>query len=215
MSEPLSVRARFERFPATVKGAFILRGEDRDPHQVVFHGARAVAVAGGGTRPVPVLATTLDVAPHRDVFVPFEVLVADLEPGWYGFECDLEIDGILSTCPGGRRFAVPWPRSTVRRGQVRIDTSVRLGERATVRVEHVDCGGDSVRLSLSVDPPGPLTVRLLADGAVLEELEADVDETSGRARVVAYPLLRTHGVLRIELKGRGRGADGALDVPLP
>lgn len=215
MREPLSVRARFERFPATVKGAFILRGEDRDPHQVVFREARAVEVAGGASHPVPVAATTLDVAPHQDVFVPFELLVVDLEPGWYGFECALEVDGIPSTYPGGRRFAVPWPRATVRRGQVRIDETVRLGGRATARVDQLDCGGDSVRLSLSVDPPGPISVRLLADGAVLEPLASDVDESTGRAKATAYPLLRTHALLRIELKGRGRGATGSLDVHLP
>ena len=41
VSDPISVRARFERFPATVKGAFILRGEDANPHQVVVGGARS------------------------------------------------------------------------------------------------------------------------------------------------------------------------------
>lgn len=215
MNAEVSVRARFERFPATVKGAFILRGEDPDPHQVVFREARVAEVGGRAARPVPVAATTLDVAPHRDVFVPFEIVVVDLEPGWYDFECDLEVDGVASTFPGGRRFAVPWPRATLRRGQVRIDETVPLGERATVRVEHLDCGGDSVKLSLSVEPPGPVSVRLLADGATLQPLDADVDETTGRVRVTAYPLLRSHGALRIELKGRGRGAEAALDVPLP
>jgi hypothetical protein len=215
VSEPISVRARFERFPATVKGAFILRGEDRDPHQVVFGEARAVAVAGGVAREVPIAATTLDVAPHQDVFVPFELTVADLEPGWYGFECRLVVDGIPSIYPGGRRFAVPWPRSTVRRGTVRIDRTVQLGERTTVRVGQLDCGGDSVRLSLTVDPPGPVSVRLLADGTLLEELASEADEGSGRVRVTAYPLLRVHGALRIELKARGRAAVAAVDVPLP
>ena len=51
-SEPISVRARFERFPATVKGAFIIRGEDPDPHQVVFREARVVAIGGAHTHPI-------------------------------------------------------------------------------------------------------------------------------------------------------------------
>ncbi len=213
MTETLSVRARFEKFPATVKGAFILRGEDRDPHQVVFRQARAVAVSGGSWREIPVAATTLDVAPHQDVFVPFELMVSDLESGWYGFECDLEVDGDASTFPGGRRFAVAWPRATLRRGQIRVDRTIVLGERTTVRVDHVDCGGESVRLTLVVDPPAPVQVRLLADGQRLEILEQETDETSGRVRLTAYPLLRAHGVLRLEL--RARGAETALDVPLP
>lgn len=214
MSEPLSVRARFEKFPATVKGAFILRGEDRDPHQVEVLRARAVAVAGGTSREVPIATTSLDAAPHRDVFVPFELMVADLDPGWYGFELDLEVDGNPATFPGGRRFAVPWPRATVRRGQIRVDRDVDLGGRATATVEHVDCGGDSIRLVLTVRPAIPVQARLLADGARLEVLETEMDESSGRTRLTAYPLLRTHGVLRIELRGRGRGVEGAVEIPL-
>lgn len=215
MSAEVSVRARFERFPATVKGAFILRGEDRNPHQVVLLQARAVPVAGGASREVPVAATTLDIAPHQDVFVPFELLVAELEPGWYGFECVLEVDGVLGTYPGERRFAVSWPRASVRRGQIRIDATVRLGERLTARVEHVDCGAEAMKLVLSMDPPGPVSARLFADGTRLEVLGSEVDETTGRAKITAFPLLRTYQVLRIELKGKGRGIQGALDVPLP
>ena len=77
MSEPISVRARFERFPATVKGAFIIRGEDRDPHQVVFREARVVAIGGAQTHPIAMAVATLDVAPRRDVFVPFEMTVTE------------------------------------------------------------------------------------------------------------------------------------------
>jgi hypothetical protein len=214
VTEPLSVRARFERFPATVRGAFILRGEDRDPHQVQVVRARAVAVTGRVSRDVPIASATLDVAPHRDVFVPFELMVADLEPGWYGFELDLEVDGNAAIYPGGRRFAVPWPRATVRRGQIRVDRTVALGDRATAAVDHVDCGGDSIKLAVAVQPAMPVQVRLLADGARLETLETETDEATGRTRVTAYPLLRATGVLRIELRARGRGAEAVLDVPL-
>lgn len=214
MSEPLSVRARFERFPATVKGAFILRGEDRDPHQVRVLQARAVAVAGRPWLEVPIATTTLDAAPHRDVFVPFELVVADLDPGWYGFELDLEVDGNARTYPGGRRFPIAWPRATVRRGQIRVDRAVALGDRATATVEHVDCGGDSMKLAVVVEPPIPVHVRLVVDGSRLEILEIDADEATGRTRVTAYPLLRAHRVLRIELSGRGKGVEGALEVPL-
>jgi hypothetical protein len=96
-----------------------------------------------------------------------------------------------------------------------VDRTIALGERSTVRLDHVDCGGESVKLTLIVDPPGPVQIRLLADGARLEILEQEWDEASGRVRVTAYPLLRAHGVLQVELKGRGRGAEAALDVRLP
>ena len=48
VSDPISVRARFERFPATVKGAFIFRGEDANPHQVAVEGARVAGLGAGG-----------------------------------------------------------------------------------------------------------------------------------------------------------------------
>ena len=213
MSPTVSVRARFEKFPATVKGAFILRGEDPQPHQVVFHDVRAVGVAGQASRSIAVAATTLDVAPKRDVFVPFELTTSDLEAGWYGFECDLEVDGVLGTYPGGRRFSVPWPRATVRRGSLRVDGRARVGG-AEVVVEQVDCVADSCKVAFVVAPPGAMSVRLWADDDKLEILDAELDEATGRGRVLAYPIPRTAAVLRVELKGRGRGAEATLEIPL-
>jgi hypothetical protein len=214
VSDPVSVRARFERFPATVKGAFILRGEDADPHQVVFAAANVVGIGLGVSHPMPMAAATLDVAPHRDLFVPFEMPVSDLDPGWYTLTCDLEVDGTAGTYDGGRRFSVAWPRATVRRGQVRVGKAAELGG-AKVVVEQIDCAGDSIRVHLRVDPPEPLTVKLTADGDRLEVLHTELDETTGRAKVTAYPLLRSHRTLRIELRGKARRADAALELTLP
>jgi hypothetical protein len=210
----VSVRARFERFPATVKGAFILRGEDADPHQVEFVRANVVGIGLGSSTPMPMARVTLDVAPHRDVFVPFEMTVAELDPGWYTMTCDLEVDGVGGTYDGGRRFSVAWPRASTRRGQVKVDRGVAVGD-LKVLVDHLDCGGDSIRLHLRIDPPAPLSTRLLADGRALEVLETELDEATGRCRVMAYPLLRADATLRIELRGRGRGASGSLEVRLP
>jgi hypothetical protein len=214
LTEPLSVRARFERFPATVKGAFILRGEDADPHQVVFREANVVGIGLGVSRPMPMAGLTLDVVPHRDLFVPFEMPVSDLDPGWYTMTCDLEVDGVERSYDGGRRFSVAWPRATVRRGVVRVDRSIAVGD-ARVTVEQIECGGDSIRVHLRVEPPGPVMAKIAADGHRLEVLETEVDETTGRGRLTAYPLLRTHGTLRIDLRGRGRGAEGSVEVDLP
>jgi hypothetical protein len=213
MDAPISVRARFERFPATVKGAFIFRGEDADPHQVVLSEARVSAV-GGGSSPLPMAPATLDVVPHRDVFVPFEFPVTELDPGWYTLVCDLEVDGTTSTYDGGSRFAVAWPRATVRRGPVKVDERVRLGD-GSVSVEQVDCTGDSIRIALAVEPPSEVTVKLNAGGRRLEVLEVEIDEDTGKGRIIAYPLLRSDEVLRIALRGRGRGTEASLDVPLP
>jgi hypothetical protein len=212
-AERISVRARFERFPATVKGAFIFRGEDPDPHQVVVGGARVSALGPGGSSPMPLAPVTLDVVPHRDVFVPFELPLADLEPGWYTLVCDVEVDGSTATFDGGRRFSVPWPRATVRRGQVKVGKRVRLGDQ-TVQVEQVDCSGDSIKVNLRIDPPGAVTLKLFAGGRRLRVLEMEADELGGRAKATAYPLMRADEVLRIELKGRGRGSEEAIEVPL-
>jgi hypothetical protein len=212
LTAPISVRARFERFPATVKGAFIFRGEDRDPHLVVIDGARVSAV-GGGSRPMPMAPATLNVIPHRDVFVPFELPVTELDPGWYTLVCDLVVDGMPGAFDGGRRFSVPWPRATVRRGQLKVGRGARVGE-ADVVVEQLDCSGDSIKLQLRMTPPGPLTVRLTADGRRVTVLELELDEATGRGRVTAYPLMRTDRSLEVELRGRGRDAHAAFAVPL-
>ncbi|HEX9123604.1 MAG TPA: hypothetical protein VF984_09645 [Actinomycetota bacterium] len=214
MSGAVSVRARFERFPATVKGAFIIRGEDRDPHQVVLQDARAVSVDGRAVRPIPMQSTTLDIVPKQDVFVPFELSVSDLEPGWYDLVCGLQVDGVPGIYPGGRRFAVAWPRASVRRGQVKVGRDVEVGA-VRVLVEQLDCGGDSMKLHLSVEPPEPVTVKLSVDGAHLEVLDVELDDATGRGKVIAYPLLKTHRGLRVDVRGRGRGAEGGLDVALP
>jgi hypothetical protein len=214
MDAPISVRARFERFPATVKGAFIFRGEDTDPHQVVLSEARVSAVGSGGSSPLPMAPATLDVVPHRDVFVPFEFPVTELDPGWYTLVCDLEVDGTMSTYDGGSRFSVAWPRATVRRGPVKVGERVRLGDGA-VHVDQIDCAGDSIRVTLAVQPPSELAVRLAADGRRLQILEIEIDEETGKGRVTAYPLLRSDAVLRIGLKGRGRRAEASVDVALP
>ena len=54
----------------------------------------------------------------------------------------------------------------------------------------------------------------IADGRRLQVLETELDESSGRAKATAYPLMRADEILRIELKGRARGSDAAIEVPL-
>ena len=62
MDERVGIRAHYERFPATLKGAFVLRGEDADPHQVRLESARVAEMAGRSERPLEVEPATLDVA---------------------------------------------------------------------------------------------------------------------------------------------------------
>jgi hypothetical protein len=210
----VSVRTRFERFPATLKGAFILRGENPDPHQVILRRAAIVALDGSGEHQVTVPDAILDIAPHRDVFVPFEVGVSELDPGWYRLAGELEVDGRPDRFEGDRRFVVPWPRATLRRGPIRVEQTAAVGD-VKVRIAQLECGGDSMKLQLEVDPPTEVSISLSADGDAIPVLEVELDPQSGRGRVLAYPLLRTYPSLHVEIRGPARGETGVLDIPLP
>ena len=210
-TERVSIRASFERFPATVKGAFVLRGADRDPHQVRIDAARVREVSGRGGLPIGLDPVTLDVAPNLDLFVPFEFATTELSAGWYGLECDVAIDGDAENVRPAKRFAVPWPRATVRRGNVSVNRSARVEKGPKLHVEHVECGGDSIRVVYSTTPAEVLTVRLSADGATLPILGTEFDEATGRGKVTAYPIMRTNSRLTIEV----RGLSDPIELTLP
>lgn len=209
--EKVSIRASFERFPATVKGAFVLRGADRDPHQVRIDAARVREVSGRGALPIGLDPVTLDVAPNLDLFVPFEFAITELSAGWYGLECDVAIDGDTENVRPSKRFAVPWPRATVRRGNVNVNKTARVENGPKVHVEQVEYGGDSIRVSYTTSPPEAVPIRLAADGASLTILESEFDEMSGRGRVTAYPVMRAQSRLRFDV--RGLPAPIELDLP--
>jgi hypothetical protein len=211
----VSLRARFERFPATVKGAFVVRGEDPDPHQIAFYEARVIRLPGSAARGIPLDAVTLDVPPHKDLFVPFEFSIADLEPGWYDVEAEVDVDGYRRTLAGGKRFCVPWPRSQVRAASVRLDKHVKVGD-ATVSVERCHSGSEGLTVRYSVRPPGPVAIKLFADDAKLDVVEQEVELSSGKGVAKAYPLLRAHRELRIEVweKGRSQSEPARIRVDL-
>jgi hypothetical protein len=209
--ERVSIRASFERFPATVKGAFVLRGADRDPHQVRIDAARVREISGRGALSIGLDPVTLDVAPNLDLFVPFEFAITELAAGWYGLECDVAIDGDPENVRPSKRFAVPWPRATVRRGNVNVNKTARLENGPRVHVVQVECGGESIRVSYSISPPEAVPVRLAADGASLTILESEFDEDSGHGRVTAYPIMRSHSRLSIDV----RGLPAPIELELP
>ena len=207
MEHDISIRAHFERFPATVKGAFVLRGEGRDPRQVKIQAARVAELASKTARPLDIAPVTLDVAPHLDLFVPFEFPLTDLGPGWYGLECDVEIDGVAEVVHPGDPFPVPWPRATTRRGSVPVDKAIAAGS-GKARIESVECGGDSIRLKYEADEA--VAFSFTADGAPVAVIAQHFDDEAGRGVITAYPLLRTQSTLSIEARG-----GGSLDLKLP
>ncbi len=206
MADQVSIRAHYERFPVSVKGAFVLRGADADPHQVRIEATRVVEAGGARSVPIEIEAVTVDVAPHRDLFVPFEVLTGELGAGWYGLECDVLVDGHPEVVRPGPPFPVAWPRATTRRGTIRVDAKVELPN-GTATIEQIDCGGDSIKIVYAADRA--VTLAVAADGAVLPLLESGFDEGVGRGKIVAYPVLRSHAVLTI----RPAGAE-AIDIRL-
>jgi hypothetical protein len=202
-NDAVSVRAAYERFPVSVKGAFLLRGADGLPHQVRIESARATECSGRGSRAIGLEAMVLEVAPTLDTFVPFEVSTMDLAAGWYRLECALIVDGIPIVLHPGRPFAIAWPRSAVRRG------TATIGKKAGgVALETLECVGDSLRVSFAADAVPALKLQM--DGASHPVLEIEFDETSGQGRVVGYPALRSQHHLTIEIKGTER-----VEVALP
>ncbi len=139
------VQTRYDRFPATVKGAFVLRGGDANPHLVRVVRASIDSVSGGTAKDIAMGNVDVDVAPGRDLFVPFETGITELEPGWYVIATELLIDGGTSERSASRPFSVAWPRAQVRTGTVQLGESVRVGE-ATLVVDRVELKSDRVIL---------------------------------------------------------------------
>ena len=184
-----------------------MRGADGNPHQVRLGDARAVELAGRGSVSMGVQPATLDVAPNRDLFVPFEFPVAELPSGWYAIECEVTVDGSPETVRPGSRFAVPWPRGATRRDQVSIGKSVEAGGEK-VRLEQLECGSDSVRVRYE---GAEAALTLSADGSRVPVLEATFDAEIGVGSVTAYPLLKTQHLVTIAVKGAG----DPLEISLP
>ena len=208
MDERISIRAHYERFPATVKGAFVLRAADHEPHQVRLESARVAEVAGGASRPIDLQLVVLEVAPNLDLFVPFEFSTMDLTAGWYELVCDLVVDAVPSEARPGDRFPMPWPRATVRRGTVAVGKAVAAGG-GKVRIEQMECASDCVKVAYLAE--APVAMRLSADGNALAVIAQEFDEEAGRGRITAYPALKSHRRIQIDVKG----APGPLDVKLP
>jgi hypothetical protein len=184
-----------------------MRGADGNPHQVRLEEARVVELAGHGSAPMGVAPATLDVAPNRDLFVPFEFPVAELEPGWYAIECEVVIDGSPATVRPGKRFPVPWPRGSTRRDQVSVGKSVQVGG-GKVRVDRLECASDSIRITYE---GSEASLSVTADRGRLATLESTFDPGTGTGTVTAYPVLKSHRQLTVSVKG----AAEPIDIRLP
>jgi hypothetical protein len=211
---PIRVQTRFERFPASLKGAFVIRGADGNPHAAQFELGQVARVPSGPAKPIPVEDRQFDVAPTKDLFVPFEVGVSDLGPGWYRLEASVRVDGGRAWPFSSRSFAIPWPRGDVRRGSYPVAKRVRAGGYSFV-VDRVELAGDSASVVWRTEsqvgeeeegPPGDAI--LIADGAALELLPPEegsrlfVSRASGERRTVSYPMPRAARAAAVVLRLR-------------
>ena len=109
--QPVSVGVVFERFPASVRGAVVVRGLDSEPHQIHLDSAEVVEADRIDHHVSWVAAenATLDVAPHGEVLIPFDIPFAGLPPGSYCVMAEVLVDGsarIRGPEGGGKRFSV-------------------------------------------------------------------------------------------------------------
>jgi hypothetical protein len=210
---PVQVQTRYERFPASLKGAFVMRGADGNPHAVRIEAAQVARIPSGPAKPFGFEAGIVDVAPGRDLFVPFEAPVSEIEPGWYVVESTVRVDGGRTLVFASRPFAIPWPRNDIRRGTIAIEQTVRAGK-SSLHIDRVEMGGDAAavvwwpedrgaagKADPAASPPTAVTegveAILIADGRPLDV----IPEHSGRAgrgdvrsrgehRTLSYPVPR-------------------------
>ena len=191
---PVAVRIVFERFPVTIKGAFVLRGGDANPHTARLVQAAVVRTPKGQPKPIPVESSPMDVAPRIDLFLPFEAALAELDPGWYVVRCELQVDGGRPVEVDSRPFSVAWPRGSTATGSASPGDRMAFGARAVV-VDRVDLRGDRVEVIwrpeewTGADP----TFAVMADGSSLDPVPARAvagEPSGGRRRSVWYPAPR-------------------------
>lgn len=233
---PVDLRTRFERFPATIKGAFVMAGADGNPHSVRIERVTVSRLPSGDERDVAVAAQgQIEVAPRRELFVPFEAAVSELEPGWYSIHTSLRVDASEMWDYWSRAFSVPWSRGEMRRGTIDVGR-VLEARGGKVLVERVDLRPDAALIAWRPEdatepearatvsgpgePSGEPGLRLAADGRDLPVLPHDVrtglpDPPAGERRTVSYPVPRS--VTSLELVAdAGRGvAPERIALALP
>ncbi|HEX2090169.1 MAG TPA: hypothetical protein VHI54_09640 [Actinomycetota bacterium] len=228
-SAPIHVRTRFERFPAAVKGAFVVRGADGNPHAIRVEWARVARFPSGDAIPFPAEERILDANPIRDLFVPFEAPVLDLQPGWYVIESSVQVDGAGSWVFASRPFSVPWPRSEMRRATIPLGKGLTAGDQR-FGLDRVELNPNwSAVIWKPVHPKGGAAHEesdeveaagiLIADG---EELEILPDDAAGipqlrsavERRTVSYPVRRSSTSLAVMMRLPSGDESERFPVPL-
>jgi hypothetical protein len=211
---PVTVDIVFERFPASIRGAVVVRGADPEPHQIRLV-ELAVSEAHAPRKAVHQVqpgAVTVDVVPRGEILIPFDVSFADLRPGWYSVVGEVVVDGQQRV--GGpdelKRFVVPWPEGEVRRGTIPADLAIRVPGSEGAVIDRVECKSDRAivrwRHAPGREPAEPEfgELRVAAGSRKLPSLEATHDPATGARTTVVHPLLKRHRRLTFELDRRSR-----------
>jgi hypothetical protein len=199
---PVSVGTVYDRFPASVRGAVVVRALDREPHQIRLLGVRVVHAhdVSKDAHRAAVEETTIDVAPHREVLLPFDVPFTELGPGWFSVVADVEVDGSLRmTGPegGGKRFGVPWPADDVRR--LDLKPGLKVGG-ATVERIRSTADATEIRWRPPADAPGA-ELRVAAGSRRLPVAGSTDDPRTGARITRAHPVPRQASRLTLEVSG--------------
>jgi hypothetical protein len=212
-AKPVSVGTVFERFPASVRGAVVARAQDREPHQIRLLAVRVVQ-GHDPTKEVHRAAigkATIDVAPHKEVLIPFDVPFAELGPGWFCVTAEVEVDGthrIEGPEGGGKRFGVPWPPEEVRR--VDLKPNLKLGGAV---IERIRSTLDLTEIRWR--PPkgaGDAELRMSAGKHRLPVVRVTEDVKSGTRTTTAHPVPTKVASLTLEVIRGGRRSSSQLDL---
>jgi hypothetical protein len=198
---PVLVQTRYDRFPATLKGAFVLRGGDVNPHLARLLRAAIDLVPEGQAKEIAMGDIRVDVAPGKDLYVPFEVGITDLSPGWFVIASDIQVDGGAVMASASRPFSVPWPRGEVRTGSTPVETTTSVGGR-TVRIERIELKMDRTivvwREEDALESETTIHAEVAAPGGALAAVPDAVQEGRlGERRSIFYPASRDVNLLAL------------------
>ena len=209
---PVAVDVVFERFPASIRGAVVVRGRDPEPHQVRLR-ELSVSEAHGGGRVIHVVPTggvTVDLVPRGEILIPFDVAFTELEPGWFTVSAEVVVDGQrrFRGPDTPKHFVVPWPANDVRRGAIDVGVRIEVPGSDGAVVERVECKADRAvvrwRHAPTAEPGVPEfgDLRVLAGSRRLPVIEGTHDATTGSRTTVVHPVLKRHRSLTFELDRR-------------
>jgi hypothetical protein len=210
---PVTVGTVFDRFPASVRGAVVVRAEDREPHQIRLVAVRVVHAhdLSKEVHRAGIEEATVDVAPHKEVLIPFDVPFAEVGPGWFCVVAEVDVDGGLRiTGPegGGKRFSVPWQPEEVRKADLK--PNLKLGGAVIERIQ-----SKPDRTEVRWRPPKGkegAELRLSAGTQRLPVVEVTNDTRTGLRTTVAHPVPKRTEQITVEL-GRGTASSSAsLDL---